>query len=83
MDDPHDALSTVSGETFDIKPFDGCTFECPWFGEMENASLGGAKVGVNKKTFTHYYDARTGTGGIIKTANFPLTNDRIRGSKFY
>ena len=83
MDDPHDALSTVSGETFDIKPFDGCTFENPWFGEMENASLGGAKVGVNKKTFTHYYDARTGTGGIIKTANFPLTNDRIRGSKFY
>ena len=83
MDDPHDAFSTVSGDTFDIKPFDGCTFENPWFGEMENASLGGAKVGVNKKTFTHYYDARTGTGGIIKTANFPLTNDRIRGSKFY
>ena len=54
-----------------------------FFGEQENASLGGAKVGVNKKTFTHYYDARTGTGGIIKTANFPLTNDRIRGSKFY
>ena len=83
MDDPHDAFSTVSGDTFDIKPFDGCTFENPWFGEMENASLGGAKVGVNKKTFTHYYDARTGTGGIIKTANFCITNDRIRGSKFY
>ena len=83
MDDPHDAFSTISGDTFDIKPFDGCTFESPWFGEMENASLGGAKVGVNKKTFTHYYDARTGTGGIIKTANFCITNDRIRGSKFY
>lgn len=83
MDDPHDSFSTVSGDTFDIKPFDGCTFENPWFGEMENASLGGAKVGVNKKTFTHYYDARTGTGGIIKTANFSITNDRVRGSKFY
>ena len=83
MDDPHDLFSTISGDTFDIKPFDGCTFECPWFGEMENASLGGAKVGVNKKTFTHYYDARTGTGGIIKTANFCITNDRVRGSKFY
>ena len=83
MDDPHDSFSTVSGDTFDIKPFDGCTFESPWFGEMENASLGGAKVGVNKKTFTHYYDARTGTGGIIKTANFSITNDRVRGSKFY
>lgn len=83
MDDPKDYFTTVSGDKFDIKPFDGCTFEDPFFGEMENASLGGAKVGVNKKTFTHYYDARTGTGGIIKTANFSLTNDRIRGSKFY
>ena len=83
MEDPKDYLSTISGDTFDITPLDGCTFECPFFGEQENASLGGAKVGVNKKTFTHFYDARTGTGGIIKTANFPLTNDRIRGSKFY
>lgn len=83
MDDPKDYFTTISGDKFDIKPFDGCTFENPFFGEMENASLGGAKVGVNKKTFTHFYDSRTGTGGIIKTANFPLTNDRIRGSKFY
>ena len=83
MDDPKDYFTTVSGDNFDIKPFDGCTFENPFFGEMENASLGGARVGVNKKTFTHYYDSRTGTGGIIKTANFSLTNDRIRGSKFY
>lgn len=83
MSDPYDYFQTISGEIFDIKPFDGATFENPFFGEMENASLGGAKVGVNKKTFTHYYDERTGTGGIIKTANFPLTNDRIRGSKFY
>jgi hypothetical protein len=31
----------------------------------------------------HYYDERTGTGGIIKTAGFGLTNDWIRTSKFY
>jgi hypothetical protein len=33
MDDPKDYLSTIGGKTFDIKPFDGCTFECPFFGE--------------------------------------------------
>jgi predicted protein tyrosine phosphatase len=45
--------------------------------------LGGARVGTIKKTFTHYYDEKTGTGGIIKTAEFPLTNEYIRRSKFY
>lgn len=83
MPDPKDIFETISGDLFDIKPFDGATFENPFFGEWENNSLCGARVGVNKKTFTHYYDEKTGTGGIIKTANFPITNDRIRGSKFY
>lgn len=83
MPDLIDTLQTVSGDVFDLKPFDGATFENPFFGLMENASLGGAKVGQNKKTFTHYYDQRTGTGGIIKTANFPLSNYLIRRSDFY
>lgn len=83
MPDPKDIFETISGDLFDIKPFDGATFENPFFGEWENNSLCGARVGVNKKTFTHYYDEKTGTGGIIKTANFSITNDRIRGSKFY
>lgn len=83
MPDPKDIFETISGDLFDIKPFDGATFENPFFGEWENNSLCGARVGINKKTFTHYYDEKTGTGGIIKTANFSITNDRIRGSKFY
>ena len=29
------------------------------------------------------YDEKTGTGGIIKTAGFGLTNDRIRRYQFY
>jgi predicted protein tyrosine phosphatase len=66
-----------------MKPFDGATFENPFFGILQNNSLGGARVGQNKKTFTHYYNQKTGTGGIIKTAEFPLTNRYIRWSKFY
>lgn len=85
MPDVKDSFQTISGDQFigDIKAFDGATFENPFFGILENYSLRGAKVGINKKTFTHYYDERTGTGGIIKTANFSLTNEGIRRSKFY
>lgn len=84
MPDTIDEYETISGDIFDdIKPFDGATFGNPFFTILENNSLGGARVGINKKTFTHYYDQRTGTGGIIKTAEFPLTNNLIRNSKFY
>jgi hypothetical protein len=30
----------------------------------------------------HFYDERTGSGGIIKTAGFPLTNDLMRNNPF-
>lgn len=84
MPDIGDEFQTISGDIFDeIAPFDGATFANPFYSILENNSLGGARVGLNKKTFTHYYDHRTGTGGIIKTAEFPLTNNLIRNSKFY
>lgn len=63
-----------------IKPFDGATFVNPFFVHLENFSLCGAKAGINKKQFVHFYDSQTGTGGIIKTAGFGLTNDSIRNS---
>jgi hypothetical protein len=50
---------------------------------LENNSLNESKAGIDKKQFVHYYDELTGTGGIIKTAGFALTNDRIRNSEFY
>ena len=84
MPDTIDQFETISGDVYrDITPLDGATFGNPFFTILENNSLGGARVGINKKTFTHYYDERTGTGGIIKTAEFPLTNNNIRNSKFY
>lgn len=83
MPDNVDIFQTISGNIEEINAFDGATFGNPFFTILENYSLGGAKVGITKKTFTHYYDHRTGTGGIIKTAEFPLTNNTIRNFPFY
>lgn len=65
-----------------IKPFDGATFVEPSQVWLENNSLKADVAGVDKKTFAHFYDARTGTGGIIKTACFGLTNARIKSSAY-
>nr|DAM10133.1 MAG TPA: hypothetical protein [Caudoviricetes sp.] len=63
--------------------FDGATFVNPFIVIWENNSLNGDKAGINKKQFVHFYDRATGTGGIIKTAGFGLTNDKIRQFDFY
>lgn len=65
-----------------VKPFDGATFVEPSQVWLENNSLKADVAGVDKKTFAHFYDARTGTGGIIKTACFGLTNARIKSSAY-
>lgn len=81
--DPEDTMQTISGDVYSINPTDGATYESPFFSRLENNSLCGARVGNIKKTFFHFYNEKTGTGGIIKTASFPLTNYYIRRSKFY
>ena len=75
---------TMAGDMKDdADSFDGATFVNPWVIEWENNSLNGAKAGIDKKPFVHFYDERTRTGGIIKTAGFGVTNDRVRNDKFY
>lgn len=82
--DVKDTQYNVSGEIDGkVKPYDGATFVNPFIVYLENASLGGAAAGVVKKQFVHFYDEKTGTGGIIKTAGFGLTNDLIKNSVFY
>ena len=83
IDDIKEDLFTIDGNTNDAKPFDGATFVNPFIMYLENNSLNEARAGIDKKQFVHYYDELTGTGGIIKTAGFALTNDRIRNSVFY
>lgn len=83
IDDVKDEQGTIQGLlNSGIKPFDGATFVNPFVVLLENYSLGGAKAGITKKQFVHFKNERTGTGGIIKTAGFGLTNDWIRNSPF-
>lgn len=82
IEDIHDEQGTILGLDNDIKPFDGATFVNPFVVILENNSLGGARAGITKKQFVHFKNERTGTGGIIKTAGFGLTNDWIRNSPF-
>ena len=82
IDDITDKQSSIFGRTSKIKPFDGATFVNPFIVYLENNSLCGARAGITKKQFIHFKNAKTGTGGIIKTAGFGLTNDWIRNSDF-
>jgi hypothetical protein len=84
MEDIPAYVYTMAGDRKDdADSFDGATFVNPWVIEWENNSLNSAKAGIDKKPFVHFYDERTRTGGIIKTAGFGVTNDRVRTSKFY
>ena len=47
---------------------------------LENKSLKGDKAGIDKKQFIHDYKANSGTGIIVKTAGFAITNGRLRDS---
>lgn len=83
IDDYTAPVYTISGDSGEHAPLDGATFVNPFVVIWENNSLGDSKAGIDKKQFVHYYDEETGTGGIIKTAGFGLTNDRIRRYQFY
>lgn len=83
IDDIKEGLFTVDGNTDSAKPYDGATYVNPITMYLENNSLNEAKAGIDKKQFVHFYDEMTGSGGIIKTAGFAVTNDRMRNSIFY
>lgn len=83
VDDIKASQVNVSGVVEDgIKPFDGATFVNPFVVLLENYSLGSARAGITKKQFVHFYNENTGSGGIIKTAGFGMTNDWLRNSPF-
>lgn len=75
-----DEQGTIIGLLNTMKPYDGATFVNPFNVILENNSLCGAKAGITKKQFVHFKNEKLGTGGIIKTAGFGLTNDWIRNS---
>lgn len=83
MSDLKSDVYTVQADVDKATNFDGATFVNPFIVIWENNSLNGDKAGINKKQFVHFYDRATGTGGIIKTAGFGVTNDKIRQFDFY
>ena len=83
IDDLKDDNYNVSGVSDNTKTFDGATFVNPFIVYLENNSLNAARAGYTKKQFVHYYDARTGTGGIIKTCGFALMNTTLINSRLH
>lgn len=86
IDDYRDSGLNYSGNynKSSIKPFDGASFYSITMNYLDNNSLGGDAMGVDKKPFAHHLGEKSGIGFILKTAGFALTNDRIRNSeKFY
>lgn len=61
---------------------DGATYVVGPMNYLENWSLESAGVGVDKKQFGGYVNPESGSGDILKTAGFALTQDRLRASKF-
>lgn len=82
IEDDRDVVFNYNGN-FDsggTKPFDGASFYNPTMNYLDNNSLGGDAMGVDKKPFAHHMGDKSGIGFILKTAGFALTNDRIRDS---
>lgn len=80
IQDTKEIRALVTKLVNEITPYDGGTFVNPFIVYLENNSLGGAKAGITKKPFVHFKHGDIGTGGIIKTAGFGLTNDWMRNS---
>lgn len=82
IEDDKDFSFNFVGESGTDKPFDGASFYNIIMNYLDNNSLGGDAMGVDKKPFAHYQGTKSGIGFILKTAGFAHTNDRIRNSKF-
>ena len=85
IDDIEDTVSNIlgdaGGKTGTVSPHDGATFVDPFLIDLENNSLGGARAGIIKKPFVHFYDETIGNGGIIKTAGFGITNASMKNMR--
>lgn len=78
-DEPAYVVNT-NGESDDIDSKDGSGEASPYMSRMANASLHGAQVGHNKKTIWHFYNEKYGTAGMLKWAEYEVTNAKRRSS---
>lgn len=75
---------SANGAEGKMKGMDGATFITYTAAKAINESLGAAKVSIDTmKLFAALYDTRLGIGSNNKTANFTLTNEKIRKDETY
>ena len=78
IDDIKEEVSNYFGATSTVSSHDGMSVLSPTATIMFNNSLCGDSASYVLKPFIHYQDFRTGSGAIIKTAAFGLTNQTMR-----
>lgn len=78
-----DIMYTINGEEDKVLDDDGTLYVNGVTSYYENYSLKGSAVGVDKKTIFWSQNRRTGNNKFIKCAGFPVTNQRVRNSKFW
>ncbi len=83
IEDIKSTIYSIMGDLDSHKPIDGGMFVLPWLPILENNALGGEAAGLDKKQFGTYYFEDIAAGGIIKTAGFAVTNQRMRRSEAY
>jgi hypothetical protein len=83
MEDIREDLYTIMGDLYKEghAPLDGGMIVNGFIPELENNSLAGEGAGTDKKHFGTFYSELYAAGGIIKTAGFAATNDRMRRQK--
>lgn len=80
IDDIIAICSGIMGDSPTIKPYDGATFTSMFMHYLENNSLNRQITGYTKKPIYSFYQERYLAGGLGKTANFALNNEKIRNS---
>lgn len=78
-----DSIATIFGQEANPLDDDGAMYANGITNYLENLSLKGSAVGVDKKDIIWSQNPQTGINKFVKCASFPVTNMRIRDSKFY
>lgn len=75
---------SANGAEGEMKGMDGATYITNTCAKAINESLGAAKVSTETlKLFAALYDTELGIGSNNKTANFTLTNEKVRKDEMY
>lgn len=78
-----DFVATIFGQVANPLDDDGAMYTNGITNYLENLSLKGSAVGVDKKDIIWSQNPKTGINKFVKCASFPVTNKRIGDSKFY